>query len=153
MRSRSARSFSRAAKAACLAALLLAAPRPAWALLTITSRQSTGVNDKFYFAGIAGGGELAHQSGASFGSWADPDPDFDFKVVDLTATQSSEVGGATNGIVFTIKTDKPSIAAPSGNPVLVVVLRLFATADAAATTAAFAPIAAAGPANVGLAAC
>lgn len=130
---------------------LLLAPALASANVAIVSRQSTGVNQNFFFAGKSGGPPLA--SGANgVPAWSDPDPGantsqgYEFRIVNLDKcsngceSQNLEANvDPPDGVQFVVSTDKTSLGNATST-VTAIVVHVFTASGQ--TTSTLAPIAA-----------
>src|SRR3954470_8336518 len=111
MRSRWARFFSNRSSIAAFALLGLLAPSGAHATLSIRSLQSTGTNDKFYFAANQSGGALTPFGTSAAPAFLDPDTKYHFRVLKYDKTVRCGGGSCdlTAGIEFGVSSDKATI--------------------------------------------
>ncbi|HUP56912.1 MAG TPA: CFI-box-CTERM domain-containing protein [Bdellovibrionota bacterium] len=151
MRSRSARSFSGIPRALLIGAALW--PSLAQATLTITSLQSAGRGgNEFWFAGKPGGGLDVTGAGPNSAFADTTDPDYDFRILDTSATSATDPGGVSNGITFRIHSDKPTIQPPAGASTIIAVMRVFVS-NGTTTNSMYAPVMGAGTIEAGSSAC
>src|SRR4051812_22723770 len=144
MRSKWAKYCSSRSSTVVLALTLLLAPARALAALTVTSLQSTGSNDKFYFAGNQTGGSLTAYPGVTNPAFPDPDPAFHFRILNYSDGSACGQGIGTcdlsAGIEFDVVSDKTSFSTVTGFATSVLVVHVFQSNGA--TNQTFAPIAA-----------